>query len=271
MSTYFNRLNEAVRRNNSRLCIGLDPDPALMATPDVARFNQAIIEATADLACAYKPNLAFYESLGRPGMEILAQTLQAIPPEVPVIADAKRGDIGNSSAAYARAIFDELDFDAVTVSPYLGRDSIEPFLAYHDRGVYVLCRTSNPGARDFQDLVVAGNGQRPLYEVVALEATSWSDNVGLVVGATFPEEARRIRELCPQTPFLVPGVGTQGGALPRAVEAAAAGGGQFIINVARQILYSSRVPEAFAEAARRVALAYRDEINACLQAAGQAG
>lgn len=270
MPTYFYRLNDAIRRNNSRLCIGLDPDPALMPVPDVARFNQAIIEATADLVCAYKPNLAFYESLGRPGIDTLARTLEAIPPEVPVIADAKRGDIGNSSAAYARAIFDELDFDAVTVSPYLGRDSIQPFLEHEDRGVYVLCRTSNPGARDFQDLVVTGNGQRPLYEAVAVAATSWSDNVGLVVGATFPEEARRIRELCPETPFLVPGVGTQGGALPRAVEAAAGGGGKFIINVARQILYSSRAPDAFADAARRVALAYRDEINACLQAAGPA-
>lgn len=270
MPTYLHRLQAAIRQNNSRLCIGLDPDPALMPIADVVAFNRAIIEATADIACAYKPNLAFYESLGSTCHSTLMATLEAIPPEVPVIADAKRGDIGNSSAAYARALFDEFGFDAVTVSPYLGRDSIEPFLAREDRGVYVLCRTSNPGARDFQDMVVSGDGPgRPLYEVVALAAASWSSNVGLVVGATYPDEARRVRALCPDVPFLVPGVGTQGGALPNAVRAVAGAGG-FVINVSRQVLYSSRDPKTFPEAARRVALAYRDEINQCLSSMGSA-
>lgn len=267
MPTYFHRLADAVQRNNSRLCVGLDPDPALMAVPDVVEFNRAIIEATADIVCAYKPNLAFYEAMGRAGLDALVATLEIIPPELPVIADAKRGDIGNSSASYARAIFERLGFDAVTVSPYLGRDSIQPFLEYDDRGVYVLCRTSNPSAGDFQDLEVVRAGERePLYQAVARAASGWGANVGLVVGATFPAEAHRVREICPQTPFLVPGVGTQGGALPSAVRAVA-GPGDFIVNVSRQVLYTSRDPEGYPEVARRVAIAYRDEINACLAAA----
>ncbi len=268
MPTYRHRLEAMIDRNNSRLCVGLDPDPALMPIADIIDFNRAIIEATSDLVCAYKPNVAFYEALGSAGFDTLMATLEAIPPEVPVIADAKRGDIGNTSAAYAHAIFDNYGFDAITASPYLGRDSLEPFLQRSDRGVYVLCRTSNPGARDFQDLQVTANGQaRPLYEVVAQAATAWSENVGLVVGATYPEEARRIRELCPDTTFLVPGVGTQGGALPNAVRAVAdRRGSGFIINVARQILYSSRSPQEFATTARDVAQAYRDEINQCLEA-----
>lgn len=267
--------------NDSLLCVGLDPDPerlpaGLRGGPagvgDVAAFQRAIIEATSDLVCAYKPNLAFYEALGDAGTEALRATLAAIPADVPVIADAKRGDVGHTARAYARALFDGWGFDAATVSPYLGGDSLEPFLEREDRGVFLLCRTSNPGARDFQDLpILAGkNGSagqagssRPLFEIVAERAKKWNTrgNLGLVVGATYPEELGRLRELCPDMTFLVPGVGAQGGDLEACLRRGLdAGGGGLVINVSRQVLYASD-GEDFAAAARGVAQGLRDEMR----------
>ena len=170
-ATFLAKLKAAVDRNQSLLCVGLDPDPALMPVKDAGEFNEAIIGATADLVCAYKPNLAFYEALGEAGWAALRRTLAAIPAHIPVIADAKRGDIGNTAAAYARAVFEVLGCDALTVNPYGGADSLEPFLEYEDRGVFVWCRSSNPSARDFQDLIVDDNGtQRPFWQAVALKA-----------------------------------------------------------------------------------------------------
>ena len=279
--SFFQKLARAVERNDSLLCVGLDPDPDRLpeglrakqgGVGDVAAFQRAVIEATSDLVCAYKPNLAFYEALGEAGAEALRATLAAIPTDVPVIGDAKRGDVGHTARAYARALFDGWGFDAVTVSPYLGGDSVEPFLEREERGVFLLCRTSNPGARDFQDLpVLAGEGSpggeegaaRPLFEVVAERARQWNTrgNVGLVVGATYPEELGRLRELCPQMTFLVPGVGAQGGDLEACLHRGLdAGGSGLIINVSRQVLYASQGDD-FAAAARRVALALRDEIG----------
>jgi orotidine-5'-phosphate decarboxylase len=268
---FFDKLDRAAQRNGSLLCVGLDPDPAQMPISDVAAFNRAIIEATAEFVCAFKPNLAFYEALGERGMAALRDTLAAIPAEIPVIADGKRNDIGNTARAYARALFDGWGFDAVTVNPYLGGDSLEPFLEREDRGVFLLCRTSNPGARDFQDLpIVAGEGlpARPLFEVVAERAKEWNTrgNVGLVVGATYPEELARLREICPQMTFLVPGVGAQGGDLEACLRRGLdAEGGGLIINVSRQVLYASQ-REDFATAARQVALALRDEMRRLRQA-----
>jgi orotidine-5'-phosphate decarboxylase len=272
---FFQKLAGAVERNESLLCVGLDPDPdrfpaglpaGQAGARDVATFQRAIIEATSDLVCAYKPNLAFYEALGEPGLEALRATLAAVPGDVPVIGDAKRGDVGHTARAYARALFDGWGFDAVTVNPYLGGDSLEPFLEREDRGVFLLCRTSNPGARDLQDLpVLLGEGlpARPLFEVVAERAKEWNTrgNVGLVVGATYPEELGRLREICPQMTFLVPGVGAQGGDLEASLRRGLdAGGGGLIINVSRQVLYASQ-GEDFAAAARQAALALRDEIR----------
>jgi orotidine-5'-phosphate decarboxylase len=240
----------------------------------VLEFNRAIIDATSDLVCAYKPNLAFYEALGTTGLSALEKTVTYIPDAIPVIGDAKRGDIGSTARAYARALFETLGFDAATVNPYMGYDSLEPFIEYREKGVFILCRTSNAGSVDFQDLVLSGKsagvegGERPLFEVVALRAREWNalGNVGLVVGATYPQELRRVRQLCPQMPLLIPGIGAQGGDPASAVRYGVdARGEKAIISSSRQIIYAYLGEGGkggdFAAAARGAALKLRDEIN----------
>ncbi len=259
---FLQKLLDISRRNRSLLCVGLDPDPKRLPVADVFAFNKAIIDATADLVCAYKPNLAFYEALGTAGMEALKATVDYVPDAIPVIGDAKRGDVGNTAQAYARALFDFFGFDAVTVNPYLGSDSLAPFLEYADRGVFVLCRTSNPGAADFQDLS-CGEERRPLFEMVALWARqrNRSGEVGLVVGATCPDELRRVRQLCPGMVLLVPGVGVQGGDLELAVSCGVDSQGErAIISSSRQVIYASDGID-FAAAARRAALELQHLIN----------
>ena len=265
--SFLDKLLACSRSNQSLLCIGLDPDPEQMPAVGVFDFNREIIDATSDLICAYKPNLAFYEALGIEGLKALERTVAHIPDSIPVIGDAKRNDIASSSRAYARALFDAFGFDAVTVNPYLGYDSIAPFLDVPGKGVFVLCKTSNPGASDFQDTrcIPQGNGATapPLFELVARKAAEWntSGNVGLVVGATYPDQLRRVRELCPELPLLIPGVGAQGGDLARTVEYGVDGAGErAIINSSRQVLYASKGAD-FAEAARQQALDLRDRIN----------
>ena len=257
---FTDKLLNTSRKNKSWLCIGLDPDPELMPGVDVLQFNKAIIEATSDLVCAYKPNLAFYEALGTEGLAILEKTVKYIPGDIPVIGDAKRGDIGNTAKAYARALFSVLVFDAATVNPYLGFDSIEPFINYQDKGVFIICRTSNRGATDFQNLYTNG---LPLYEAVAQKAKEWNiyGNIGLVVGATYPEELKKVRSICPEMPLLIPGIGAQGGDLASAVDYGVdAQGEKAIINVSRQILYASK-EKNFAQAARTIAEKIRNQIN----------
>jgi orotidine-5'-phosphate decarboxylase len=258
---FIDKLLSAGRRNKSLLCIGLDPDVTLMPKVDLLEFNKAIVDATADLACAYKPNLAFYEALGIDGLKVLQKTIEHIPDYIPVIGDGKRGDIGNTAKAYAKALFETFGFDAATVSPYLGYDSVEPFLGYGDKGIFILCRTSNTGAADFQSLVDAQG--RPLYEAVARKAKNWDTrgNIGLVVGATYPDELEAIRQLCPEMPLLIPGIGAQGGDLASAVKNGIdARGEKAIIAVSRQILYASKGKD-FAQAARHNAQGLRDDIN----------
>ena len=257
---FIDKLLNASRKNKSWLCIGLDPDPELISGVDVLEFNKAIIECTCDLVCAYKPNLAFYEALGTGGLTTLEKTIKHISGDIPVIGDAKRGDIGNTARAYARALFSVLGFDAATVSPYLGFDSIEPFINCQDKGVFILCRTSNKGAADFQDLRTDG---LPLYEAVAKKALEWNTlgNIGLVVGATYPEELKRVRSICPEMPLLIPGIGAQGGDLAAAVGYGVdTRGEKAIINVSRQILYASKEKD-LAQAARNVADKIRNQIN----------
>ena len=246
MTTNFaDKLHHASEKNQSLLCVGLDPDLRLMPIEDVFEFNREIIDATSDLVCCYKPNLAFYEALGPRGLDSLRRTVQYVPEGIPVLGDVKRGDIGNTAHACAAALFDYYGFDAVTVNPYMGEDSVTPFLEYTDKGIFVVCRTSNPGSGDFQSLpITRANGeQQPLYMEVADRCNQWNSagNVGLVVGATYPEELRKVREHCPELPILVPGIGAQGGDLSASViNGANQLGGGLIITSSRQILYAYR-------------------------------
>jgi orotidine-5'-phosphate decarboxylase len=264
---FFEKLAGAIKRNQSLLCVGLDPDPALMPEDiNIFEFNKAIIDATAGFVCAYKPNIAFYEALGSEGLDALKSTRDAIPGDIPVIIDAKRSDIGNTARAYARGLFDYYNFDAATVNPYLGYDSLEPFIQYRERGVFVLCRTSNKGATDFQSLPVKDAGGRSLFEVVAGKVNEWNEygNLGLVVGATYPEELKLIRQRYPEMPLLIPGVGVQGGELAQVVAGGVdAGRKKTVINSSRQILYASRGQD-FARAAGQAARGLRDKINGYL-------
>ncbi|MEI6185845.1 MAG: orotidine-5'-phosphate decarboxylase [Dehalococcoidia bacterium] len=258
---FVSRLLNASRRNRSLLCVGLDPDPSKLPVKDIFEFNKAIIDATADLVCCYKPNLAFYEALGIRGLQALKKTVNYIPRDIPVIGDAKRGDIGNTAAAYAKALFGYYKFDAVTVNPYMGYDSVKPFLDYRDKGIFVVCRTSNSSASDFQDLV--DNFGMKFYQTVALRAGDWNKggNVGLVVGATYPEELKEIRKLCPGMPLLIPGIGAQGGDLELSVRYGVDAAKEMaIIVAARQVLYASKGSD-YAQAARKAASELRDAIN----------
>jgi orotidine-5'-phosphate decarboxylase len=263
--TFFNNLERRIAAANSLLCVGLDPDKAkLPAGVGIAQFNRAVVAATHPFVCAYKLNFAFYEAAGQEGWGLMRETLRHIPQDIPVIADAKRADIGNTSKEYAKAIFDELGFNAVTVNPYLGHDALEPFLEYTDKGVFILCRTSNPGAADLQNLAVyTESGPLPMYRVVADKAGQWNTrgNAGIVVGATSIDDLRAIRRRHPELPFLVPGVGAQGGDLEQAVlYGRSAKPYGLIINASRQVIFASSGAD-FAEAAGRAAEALREEIN----------
>jgi orotidine-5'-phosphate decarboxylase len=260
------RLRTIQRSTGSLLCIGLDTDPRRLPSSlagkrqAATRFNRSIIDATGDLVCAYKLNLAFYEAMGDTGRRCLKETLAAIPEGVITIGDAKRGDIGNSAESYAAALLDDYGFTASTVSPYMGEDSILPFLRDAERGAFILAVTSNPGAKDFQYLRVRG---RPLYERVIAAARRWNTrkNCGLVAGATRPRELRRVRELAGEMPLLIPGIGAQGGDLRSAVRFGCDGKGEMaVINASRSVMYASSGGD-FARAARAEALKLRDEIN----------
>ena len=274
MSRFADRLEAAARRNQSLLCVGLDPVLERMPVGDIASFTCTIIEATADLVCAFKPNSAFFEAHGVEGMRALEATIHAARQrQVPVILDAKRGDIGSTAEAYAKAAFEAWGADAVTVSPYMGGDSLEPFLRYEDRGVLVLTRTSNAGGADFQELrLAADSGGRLLYEQVAQHASAWNTrgNVGLVVGATAPNELGRVRVICPEMPILIPGIGTQSGELQACVRNGVdARGRAAIINVSRAVIYASQGAD-FAQAARKAAEVVRSQINETLVEMGHA-
>lgn len=257
------------------LCVGLDSD--FEKIPEAARvggvqetfvtFNRAIIDATKDITGSYKLNAAFYEARGDEGWKALRQTIQYIhdtTPEIPVILDAKRADIGNTNLGYVDAFFNHLNVDAITVPPYLGRDALEPFLDKKDKGIIVLCRTSNKGSAEFQDLDVGG---QPLYKVVArhvVEEWNKNGNCGLVVGATYPEEMKEIRSIAPELPFLIPGIGAQNGDLGRSVQCGRdARGKGLIINASRVIIFASP-DKGFPEAARAKAAELNREITEAL-------
>jgi len=272
MSAFVRALSEAWERNDSLLCVGLDPEierfpAAVAAAPSpIFQFNKAVIDATHDLVCAYKPQFAHYAAYeAEDQLERTIEYVHRTYPAIPVILDGKRGDVGNTAERYAIEAFERYGADAVTVNPYLGGDSLEPFLRHADKGVIILCRTSNPGARDLQDLPVGG---RPLYQVVAeLAATRWNarGNCALVVGATYPRELAEVRRLVGDMPLLLPGVGAQGGDVAQAVQNGQnqAGTG-LLVSSSRGILYSGQGAAGadFATAIRAAALALRDAVNA---------
>lgn len=266
--TFEAKLIQAQEANDSWLCVGLDPvmerlPETVMASDDpFFTFGLAIVETTADLACAYKPNLGFWLAEGAAGLQALQDLIDEVPDHIPIILDAKFNDVGHTAAAYAQAAFETLGVDAITANPYLGLDTLRPFLSDAGRGAFLLARTSNPSAPDLQDQVV---GDAPLYEEVARLAAGWNDELpgtcGLVVGATYPEELGRLRGLAPELPFLIPGIGAQGGDLAKAVaHGPAAGGAGPVINSSRGIIYASSGPD-FADGARAAALDLRNRIN----------
>ena len=265
---FIKALNSVWRENNTLLCIGLDPDPAkfpahLQHRPDaIFEFCRAIVDATADLVCCFKPQIAYFAARrAEDQLEALIEHIHIRHPATPVILDAKRGDIGSTAEQYAIEAFERFQADAVTINPYMGRDSIEPYLAYRDKGIILLCRTSNPGGSDLQFLDVGGE---KLYERVArLVSKEWDVNgqCALVVGATFPSEIARVRTLIGDMPLLVPGIGAQGGDIETTVRAGCTPSGVgLIINSSRAILYAGK-GEDYANTARSVAEATRNAIN----------
>lgn len=265
---FVERLERAWASSGSLLCVGLDPDPARLPAQlahtahPIFEFGRAIVDATADLVCAFKPQIAYYAAArAEDQLEMTIAHIRQRHPAIPVILDAKRGDIGSTAAMYAKEAFLRYQADAVTVNPYLGFDALVPFLNYKDKGVIVLCRTSNPGAQDVQDL--ASDGTK-LYEIIAARAAhEWNanGNVLLVVGATYPDELARIRAIVGDMPILVPGVGAQGGDVAAVLaNGATAAGTGLVISTSRAVLYAGSGSD-YAEAARAAALKLRDEIN----------
>lgn len=267
---FMTALADAWRERDSLLCVGLDPDPArfprhFAGQPDaIFTFCREIVDATADLVCAFKPQIAYFAAhRAEDQLEALIAHIHEHHPGTPVILDAKRGDIGSTAEQYAVEAFERFGADAITVNPFMGRDSLEPYLGRPDKGVIVLCRTSNPGGSDLQFLDVGG-GERLFERVARLAAEEWNanGNVSLVVGATFPAEIGRVRELTGDMPLLVPGIGAQGGDVEATVRAGRNSMGTgLMINSSRAILYAGR-GEDFAHAASKVAQATRDAINA---------
>jgi orotidine-5'-phosphate decarboxylase len=268
---FIDKLSAAWTSNNSLLCVGLDPDPArfpahLQGRPDaIVEFCKAIIDATADLACSFKPQIAYFAALGAEAqLETICAYLRARYPHIPLILDAKRGDIGATAEQYAREAFVRYQADAVTLSPFMGFDSIEPYMKHDGKGLILLCRTSNPGGSDLQAQVLA-NGDKLFEHIARLAAGAWNKNgqLALVVGATFPAELARVRELAPTLPLLIPGIGAQGGDIDATVKAGWRPDGPIIVSSSRAILYAGS-GEDFAAAARQAALATRAALNSAI-------
>lgn len=256
----YNRLVEIIRQRRSFLCVGLDSDPSkIPAGISLIDFNKAIIDATRDYCVAYKPNLAFYECLGKEGWEILEETVKYIGSDHFTIADAKRGDIGNTSSYYAKTFFETYGFDSVTVAPYMGKDSVDPFLQFHNKWAIVLALTSNQGAFDFQTF---SNGEIQLFEKVLTEVANWGskENTMFVVGATKAEMLQQVRKIVPDHFLLVPGVGAQGGSLEEVVRFGKTKDIGLLVNASRSILYASSDKNDFMDAAREEAQKLQTEM-----------
>ena len=262
------KLANVTSENESLLCVGLDSDekkiPAFLQQSSknpLFDFNKAIVDATKDLVCAYKLNMAFYEVAGKKGFDALEKTIQYIPHHILIILDGKRNDIGNTAQKYAQSLFETLKADAVTINPYLGKDGVSPFLEYTHKCSFILCRTSNPSAGDFQDLVVSST---PVYQIVAQKIHEWNTNknCGAVVGAPYPEELKTVRALLgEEIPILIPGVGRQGGDVEKTVRNGTNSHGEMaLINSSREIIFAGDQQD-FAEQARKKAVTIRNDIN----------
>ena len=270
--TFLDMLRDAATRNDSLLCVGLDPEPTRFPGPlrdnagKIYDFCAAIVDATADQVCAFKPQIAYFAAHGAEDqLERLMQRMRANAPHVPIILDAKRGDIGSTAEQYAREAFERYGADAVTLSPFMGLDSVLPYLQYQGKGAFLLCRTSNPGGCDLQAQRLASvDGQPLVYEhIAALAQGLWNKNgqLGLVVGATYPQEIERVRAIAPTLPLLIPGVGAQGGDAAATVRAGLTDAGPIVVNSSRAVLYASQ-GEDFAAAARAAAQTTRATLNA---------
>jgi orotidine-5'-phosphate decarboxylase len=273
-SSFFSLIKNRWEYANTLLCVGLDPDiqkmpqkfrdETLPLSERLILFNKALIDATEEYVCCYKPQSAFYEQYGVEGLLALSETIAYIHErysDIPVLLDAKRGDVGNTAAAYATTVFDVMKADGVTINPYLGKDSVEPFLKREEKGIIILAKTSNPGSGDFQNKLIDG---MPMYEYVAttvFEKWNSRNNCGLVVGATYPEELKKVREIVHDMPLLIPGIGAQGGSIEETVtNGKDSNGTGMIISSSRAILYASSGTD-FAEAAGHIALSTKNEIN----------
>jgi orotidine-5'-phosphate decarboxylase len=269
---FIQQLQTAHTQNNSLLCVGLDPDPTkfpahLKGRADkIFDFCAAIVDATADTVIAFKPQIAYFAAYrAESQLERLMEHMKRVAPNVPIILDAKRGDIGSTAEQYAIEAFERFGADAVTLSPFMGFDSVSPYLTHHGKGAFLLCRTSNPGGDDLQNQRLASvEGQPLLYEHVArLAQGPWNTNgqLGLVVGATYPQEIARVREIAPTLPLLIPGVGAQGGDAKATIRAGLTSKGLVVVNSSRAVIYASS-GEDFAEAARNAALETKAVLNA---------
>ncbi|MEA2056856.1 MAG: orotidine-5'-phosphate decarboxylase [Patescibacteria group bacterium] len=278
MTNFKTKLDQRVKAVKSCVCIGLDPTLSRIPASLQAKYNQTeeiifqfnrqLIETTHDLVCAYKPNIAFYEAQGTAGWQALEKTIQyirQIDPNILVVLDAKRADIGHTNSVYVQALFEQLQVDAVTIHPYLGQEALRPFLQKTDKGLIILCRTSNPGAGEFQDLTVNSPlGTVPLYQHLAYQVTNYwnqNNNCALVVGATYPQELTQVRQIAGDLPFLIPGIGAQGGEVETTVKAGQNKQGRgMIINSSRSIIFASHNSD-FAQAARQKTLELKNLIN----------
>lgn len=266
MAKFIEKFKTLSEKNNSLVCVGLDSDISRLpnnGNVSMIDFNKSIIDATKDLVCAYKPNCAFYEAIGIDGYTALKETIDYIPGDIPIILDAKRGDIGNTSRQYAVSCFEDLKADAVTLSPYMGYDTVEPFLDYEDKTVFMLVKTSNQSSGDFQDLKLE-NGKK-LFMHVAETIAKWQESskavIGIVVGATYPEELKEIREVLPEAPILLPGLGKQGGDAEKSIKyGEGQNGAPLIVNSSRGIIFASSGDD-YASASRESAIAFRDNLN----------
>jgi len=270
LKNFKEKLSFNYNKNKSILCIGLDPDLNLMPVSNITIFNKEIIDATKDFACAYKPNLSFYEALGSNGIKSLEETLEYIRKNAPgklIIGDGKRGDIGSTNKKYAEAFFKTWGFDAITVNPFAGQESFEPFIEYKDKGIFLWCKSSNAKSEEFQNKKIIHNDKTmKFYEWIAKRANKWNkhNNIALIVGATYPKELKEIRDISPKLPMLIPGIGAQKGSIEKVITASinpSENEPNIMISASRSILYASNNKSDYPEKAQKVAKSLNDQIN----------